>query len=171
MTHVTDTKPWYKYPWVWVLIAIPIISIILSFSMLWTAISHKDAEVDDDWYKKGKAVTQDFARDDYASALTLSANFSIEANNAIISMVSPYNLDQNTLPATLTLAFSHPTDAKRDLTLTLQKQADGRYIGALNQSLSGRYYLTLSSAVWRLKDSVFLPLATPLTIQPEPIKS
>ncbi len=171
MTTLPPEKPWYKHPWVWVLILIPIVSVILSFSMLFTAISNKDAEVQDDWYKKGKAVAQDFARDDYATALTITGDLTLTDKKAQINVQSKYNLDDKARPATLLLEFSHPTDDKRDFSVTLQKQADGTYAGTISKVLTGRYYITISTPVWRLKDMIFLPLTKTLTIQPEAIKS
>jgi hypothetical protein len=171
MATLPPEKPWYKHPWVWALITIPVVSVILSFSMLWTAITYKDAEVQDDWYKQGKAVAQDFARDEYASALTITADIALMDKQVRINVQSKYKLDDKALPATLSLAFSHPTDDKRDLALTLKKQADGAYVGTIDKALTGRYYVTISTPVWRLKDMIFLPLTKTLTIQPEPIKS
>lgn len=163
-------KPWYKHPWVWFLIIIPVISLILSFSMLWVAIKNKDSEVTDDWYTKGKAVSQDFHRDNYATALTISADLSLSDKLAKVVVNSKYKLDDKALPASLTLDFSHPTDSKKDLTLLLQKQADGSYQAAIDKPLDGRYYVTLSTAEWRLKDMLFLPLPQSKTLNPEPIK-
>ena len=70
-----DAKPWFHNPWVWFLILIPTTSICLSFTMLWVAVTNKDPEVQDDWYKDKKAVRQDFARDEYASALSIQAQY------------------------------------------------------------------------------------------------
>ena len=170
MSSTTDVKPWYKHPWVWVLITIPIVSLILSFSMLYVAMSNKDSEVTDDWYTKGKAVNQDFARDNYASALTISADLTLTSQQATVRVNSSYALDDKALPASLSLEFSHPTDAKRDLTLKLLKQADGSYQAAVSAPLSGRYYVTLSNSAWRLKDMIFLPLNETYTLHPEPLK-
>lgn len=166
-----DAKPWFHNPWVWFLILIPFTSVCLSFTMLWVAVTNKDPEVQDDWYKDKKAVRQDFARDEYASALSIQAQYAHTGKAVKFVINSSYNLDSNALPATLTLAFSHPTDSKRDLSTVLQKQADGSYTTTLDRELTGRYYLTLSNTVWRLKDMVFLPLSEAITIKPEPIKS
>ncbi len=166
-----DAKPWFHNPWVWFLILIPFTSVCLSFTMLWVAVTNKDPEVQDDWYKDKKAVRQDFARDEYASALSIQAQYSHTGKAVKFVINSTYNLDSNALPATLTLAFSHPTDSKRDLSTVLQKQDDGSYTTTLDRELTGRYYLTLSNTVWRLKDMVFLPFSEPITIKPEPIKS
>ncbi len=169
--HKPDAKPWYHNPWVWFLILIPFTSVCLSFTMLYTAITNKDPEVQDDWYKDKKAIRQDFAKDEYASALSIEAQITQTGQHLKVVINSKYNLDNNALPATLQLAFSHPTDSKRDLATVLQKQVDGSYTTDLKQNLSGRYYITVSTHVWRLKDMIFLPLSESIILNPEPIKS
>jgi hypothetical protein len=37
-----QTRPWYREPWPWVLIAIPLLTVIASFVTLWLALSHPD---------------------------------------------------------------------------------------------------------------------------------
>ena len=56
MTDTVDNKPWYKHPWLWFLIAIPVVSVTLSFTMLFVALNHKDSEVEGDWRKNKKAI-------------------------------------------------------------------------------------------------------------------
>ncbi len=44
LTHLDglDTRPWYKEPWPWVLIAIPLLTIIASGYTFYLALSHPD---------------------------------------------------------------------------------------------------------------------------------
>lgn len=163
-------KPWYKHPWLWFVIIIPVVALILSFSMLYVAITQGDSEVTDDWYRKGKAIRQDLHRDNYASALTISADLSQSGKLVKVAVISQYKLDDKALPAALTLDFSHPTDSKKDLNLVLPKQPDGSYQGDAGKLLDGRYYITLSTTEWRLKDMVFFPLERHHTLNPGPVK-
>lgn len=49
-------RPWYREPWPWVLIAIPLLTIIASIFTFWLAISHPDYLVlDEQEYGKIKA--------------------------------------------------------------------------------------------------------------------
>ncbi len=43
-THIDglDTRPWYKEPWPWVLLAIPLLTIIASGYTFYLALSHPD---------------------------------------------------------------------------------------------------------------------------------
>lgn len=40
-----DDKPWYKQFWPWFIIALPLTSVVASFTVLWLAISNPDHEV------------------------------------------------------------------------------------------------------------------------------
>jgi hypothetical protein len=44
LTHIDglDTRPWYKEPWPWVIIAIPLLTIIASGYTFYLAVSHPD---------------------------------------------------------------------------------------------------------------------------------
>lgn len=166
MHQTTDTKPWYKHPWLWVLIMIPLISVMLSFTMLWVAITHKDAEVEGDWHKSRKAVKEDVSRDHYASALTITAQLNLTGQVLSVIVTSPYDLDKQARPATLNVNFSHPTHQAKDVHVVLTQQSDGSYNTTLSQPVTGRYYVDVNTSVWRLKSMLELPLNTAHTLQP-----
>jgi hypothetical protein len=44
----TQTKPWYRYPWPWVAIAIPGAAVIMGFITLYLALSNPDYVVVED---------------------------------------------------------------------------------------------------------------------------
>jgi hypothetical protein len=39
---VAGIRPWYREPWPWVLIAIPLLTVIASAITFWLAVSHPD---------------------------------------------------------------------------------------------------------------------------------
>jgi len=41
-TTPTDIRPWYREPWPWVLIAIPLLTVIASAITFWLAVSRPD---------------------------------------------------------------------------------------------------------------------------------
>lgn len=41
-------RPWYREPWPWVLIGIPVLTVVASGITLWLALSHPDHIVVDD---------------------------------------------------------------------------------------------------------------------------
>jgi hypothetical protein len=51
-----DFRPWYREPWPWVLIAIPVLTIVACGVTLWLALANPDyLVVDDDQYQAVKA--------------------------------------------------------------------------------------------------------------------
>jgi len=40
--RVEQARPWYREPWPWVLIAIPLLTVVASAATLWLALSHPD---------------------------------------------------------------------------------------------------------------------------------
>lgn len=166
MTDTVENKPWYKHPWLWFVIAIPVVSLILSFTMLFTALTHKDSEVEGDWRKNKKAVQENFHRETYASALSIDAIVTINNQQITVQISSPHNLDTEALPKQLNLVFAHPTHENKDLRLVLNQQANGQYQTTIPQALTGRYYLDINTSVWRLKETIEMPLVAPLTVKP-----
>lgn len=68
--RVTDTKPWWKYGYVWFLIAGPLLVIIAGFITLYLAMSRPDPVVDDNYYQHGIEInkTLNAERDSMAPA-------------------------------------------------------------------------------------------------------
>lgn len=65
-----DTKPWWKYGYVWFLISGPLLVVIAGFITLYLAISRPDPVVDEQYYQHGIEInkTLDAQRDSMAPA-------------------------------------------------------------------------------------------------------
>lgn len=158
--------PWYTHPWVWFIIIVPVASVALSFTMLYVAVSNKDSDVRDDWYKDKKAIRQDFRRDDLAASLQLQSEIAIQGQQVTVKLLSAGMLPQSATPATLNLLLSHPTDEKKDIRLVLKQGATAtEYSAVFAAPPSGRFYVELGCPVWRLKDMAEFP-QTALTLKP-----
>jgi uncharacterized protein len=53
-----DTKPWWKYGYVWYIIAGPFLVVIAAFITLYLAITRPDPVTDDDYYRKGIEINK-----------------------------------------------------------------------------------------------------------------
>lgn len=166
--NTTRSAPWYKHPWVWFIIIVPVFSVALSFWLLYTAIVNKDPDVRDDWYKDKRAINQDLSRDSLAMSLNLQADLTSQGQTVNIAITSPGPLPEGILPPALNLVLSHPTAQERDIHAVLARTPDGRYAGSLPSLPEGRYYLELGSKQWRLKETVSFP-AERITLQPKPL--
>jgi hypothetical protein len=112
--------------------------------------------VRDDWYKEGKAINQNIARDQTATQIGQEADIRIDdlTGEIQVALAKPGKTTQ------LQLLISHPTQAEQDETLILQQRNDGTYHGALTHALKGRYYIELGSAEWRLLGDKEFPLTS-----------
>lgn len=52
-----DTKPWWNFGYVWLIIAGPLLVVIASFITLYLAISRPDVVIDD-YYRKGIEINK-----------------------------------------------------------------------------------------------------------------
>jgi hypothetical protein len=68
--EILDTKPWWKFGHVWLIIAGPLLVVIASFITLYVAITRPDPVTDNDYYRKGIEInkTLDEQRDSLAPA-------------------------------------------------------------------------------------------------------
>lgn len=65
-----DTKPWWNFGYVWLVISGPLVVVMASFITLFLAINRPDPVIDD-YYRKGMEInkTLNAPRDDMAPAL------------------------------------------------------------------------------------------------------
>ncbi len=123
--------PWYKYKFVWMIIAIPAASVIAGINMIYLATTTDDGLVVDDYYKEGIAINQRLERDQHAAELGLSASLSIEQTGDLIRL----NLNKGQLtqhPESPTLHLQHVTQAEQAPVPQLIPHSGGLCIGDLN---------------------------------------
>ncbi|MDZ7826539.1 MAG: FixH family protein [Gammaproteobacteria bacterium] len=64
--------PWYGHPWVWLLIAIPGLSVVGGIAMIVLATGSPNDLVRDDYYKAGLAIDQDLSEEQRAADLGIT---------------------------------------------------------------------------------------------------
>lgn len=141
-------KPWYRQFWPWFIMALPASAVVAGLATVAIAVKYQDSVVRDDWYKEGKAINQDFARDDRARTLGLSADVRIDDLTGELRL----QLRQSgaaSQPERLTLYFQHPTQASADQSLILARRG-ADYVGQLPHALKGRFHVELGAPEWRL---------------------
>jgi len=141
------TKPWYREPFVWLLITFPLLSVIGGFTLLTLAIRSDDGLVVDDYYRRGKMINRELRRDSMAAQYRLGADLRLELGDRLELRVT--GRPPQGWPATLELKVLHATRAGHDRHLTLVRSAQG-YRGNLAALVPGRWYLELSAPDWRL---------------------
>lgn len=162
---MSDTRRWYREPWVWLLISLPMTAVIASMVTIYLAVSTSDGLVVDDYYKRGKAINVDLARDAAAARHELRADIDLDMRNNHVQLLLQGNIEP--LPETLTLSLLHPTQAGYDQLLSLQHAGDGVYSGAIDEVGRGNWYLQLETVEWRLSGSMQMPHTGKIVLLPQ----
>jgi len=144
----TKSQVWYREPWPWFLIFLPMTAVVASIITIWLAVKSDDGLVTDDYYKEGLAINQTLDRDLAAQALDLRAELSMEGQTLSVKLGGKIAA----LPETLNLTLAHPTQSGRDQKITLRQTAPGLYSASLENPSSGRWHVLLEplEADWRL---------------------
>jgi len=125
-SHQIST-PWYKIPVVWLMIGIPVSSIILGLSLVVIAFTNADDVVADDWYKQGRSVNRDLDSEAIAQRFGLAVSFELNEKDTRAELTAKTAI---AWPERLQLALRHPTFAKEDKVLVLEHKGEGIYSGA-----------------------------------------
>jgi len=150
-----QSKPWHRYPLVWMMLAIPFSAVIMGVVMIWLAVDTDDGLVADDYYKQGLEINRVIERDKKAAELGLSAIIEFDNSARIIRI----QFDKGSLeffPKSLPLQLQHATRENSDIAVLLDHGMDNQYIGHVKQSISeGIWYFEISGqgegdAEWKL---------------------
>ena len=147
--------PWYREPYVWLVILFPAMAVVAGFITLRLAIVSDDGLVIDDYYKAGLHINRVLDRDRRAEALGLKANVQINRDSKAIRVLFS-SRDGVKLPDELKMRLMHATRAGFDRTVTLKRAADGSYRAAMPPMALGHWYAQIEYADWRVLDSFFL---------------
>jgi hypothetical protein len=158
----TATKPWYREPWPWLLMAGPAIVIVAGIVTAWLAVTSSDGLVTEDYYKQGLAAGETLARSRHAEALGLQAGLRLTAEGVQVRLNGN---GQVPMPDALTVMLSHPTRAGLDQQSRLRRDGEV-YAGAMHLPASGHWLILIEdeARTWRLMGSVMLPAATETVI-------
>ena len=145
---MSQSAPWYKSKWPWLLMVAPALAVIGGVAMLMLALASNDGLVADDYYKRGLAINQTLSRDRAAAAGHYRARIMFSpALDRVRVMVSG-----DKAPGALTLRLTHPTRVGQDRIVALAAGAGGVYEGSLEPVGAGRWGVALedNAGAWRL---------------------
>ena len=134
--------PWYKHPWVWLIISFPLMAVVMGLTTVYFAVNDKDTLVRDNYYKYGRGINRELGLETRAKELEIKAEVTLDNQTGVVMVNASAN---EGLPETLQLIILHPTQDEKDQDLTLRKMEDGRYTATVNAPLKGRYHLQLKS--------------------------
>lgn len=156
------TVRWYREPWVWLLILFPASAVIGGMITIYLAVTTSTGLVVDDYYKRGKAINRDLARDEVAVQYGLTATLTLDMQENRVQLVLGSN--SGLQPAEIRLSVLHPTQPGRDQLVRLTPVAVTTYRGGLQALTDGHWYLQLEADDWRLSGRMTVPLAEPVIL-------
>jgi len=148
-------RPWFREPWVWLIIALPASAVLGGIVTIWIAVESDDGLVQDDYYKHGMEINRTLDRDKAAIRYNLVADVKISEpqNNIQISLDAN---DQFISPSSIKLSFLHPTIKGHDQILVFRSTGENIYAGLMPSLIQGNWYLQIEADDWRLLESVFI---------------
>lgn len=144
-----SSRSWYRYPFVWLLVALPASAVIGGILTFWIAARTDDGLVADDYYKKGKEINQDLHRDNAAADLGLEAQVMLGADQQNLRVIFNQAVD-----GPVTIQLMHPTRAGLDQTIVLAPQGPQFRVATLPRTLTQPNWLVEISDTggkWRLR--------------------
>ncbi|MFT4940031.1 MAG: hypothetical protein ACI88A_003082 [Paraglaciecola sp.] len=162
--HPTPQKVWYKQFWPWFLIALPVISMIVSLNMLRFALNGEDSLVVDEYYKQGKAININLQKIEMAKKLNIKAQMRINDNSVELHFTD----GKPGSAAALNLVFYHATQKHKDTTFTLIKDASETYRALIDTDLTGKWQVSLQphDELWKIQQTISLPQKQSITFIP-----
>ncbi|WP_299732986.1 FixH family protein [uncultured Endozoicomonas sp.] len=182
---MTDLKepftPWYREPWAWYIVGILLVTFVWGSFQVYTAFTHKDSVVIDDYYKNGKSINQDMTRIHNASDLHIEGILTID--DLIGEVRVKLTGDTEQWPGQLSMSFLSPVFKDKDKRILLNRSFGAGsdtgthvYVGQLKALVSGRYYLQLETldelipevgyeTGWKITQEARVTPGTPLALK------
>lgn len=148
-----DKTPWFKNPYVWLVISLPLSAVIAGIITIRLAVVSDDGLVADDYYKQGLGINRVLEKDNRAEALALTArlNLDYEANEARIMLLG--NADFMA-PESVEVKFLNATRKGLDQELNMAMVADNLYSGPLPELPVGQWYVQIEADDWRVLETL-----------------
>lgn len=155
MNKDNQIDTWYREPYVWLLITIPLVAVIGGIYTARLAVESNDGMVVDDYYKKGLEINRVLERDEAAEKLGIQANIQLSQEQNAFRLFLTGNAGF-TAPDKIDIRFMYATRSGFDKHLSLAKQNNSFYQGRLQQLRRGRWYVQIEAANWRILKSILI---------------
>lgn len=162
---VPPTVPWYRQPFVWLLILFPSLAVVGGIITIFLAVSSDDGLVVDDYYKHGKEINRTLERDNAAALYGIEAGIRLDPKTGALTVQLNEVVPEQ--GQTLVLRLLHPTVANRDVELTLEPLGQHLWTAQLEEVPQGPRYVHLETDKWRLTATASLPDDFPLALRAE----
>jgi hypothetical protein len=179
MSEVVEQKPWHQHRMLWLVIGIPLWSVVAGIIFISLALSDANDVVKDNYYKEGLAINQSFAQDAAAKALNLKALVEVKDQTRLVVKL------ENGFGPFIRLSLYHNADSDFDMHGAMAQirtdETGSWYQFQLPEYVTGRWFIELtgtdsdstvadagpeSRQAWRLHKRLDFPLASTAVLTP-----
>jgi uncharacterized protein len=136
-----DAGRWYREPWPWLLAAGPFIVVVASLTSAWIAVKTDDGVVAQDYYKQGLLINQRLKNAVPDRQRSLGAIITVGTGGDVRARV----VGLASSPPSIRLKLVRALAGSAPQIVTLDRAADGDYVGVLQQGTPGRWIVTLET--------------------------
>jgi hypothetical protein len=169
MPAISDKKPWYKQPLVWLVIFFPATAVVGGISLLIVSINIDDGVVVDDYYKRGKEINLVLTRDRKAQELGIRGVSVYSAENKRFSATLASTKGISFQGMDVRLDLYHATRGGMDISAPLPLTDEtGLYQTVLDRELAqGPWNVQIGNDDWRIHGRIHIPndYTSPMTPQ------
>jgi hypothetical protein len=134
-------------PVFWIVWLLPACAVVAGFVTLAIALRGADRALPASYHWEGEHLDQDFARQRLAAAHGVEADLAWQAGECRATV--RHAPDD---PATLSLMFTHSSDAGLDRVVLLRRVEAGVYTGACAPLPAGRWRVALDGGAWAIRE-------------------
>jgi uncharacterized protein len=149
--------PWYKEPYVWMLILFPMLAVIGGIVTTILAVQSDDGLVVDDYYKQGLEINRTLERDKVALDYNLDADIQLDQKLEEVSITMSSVLGF-VYPKNLSVTFLHATRSGLDKEVNMLLTQENIYRGNLSVLAAGKWYVHIQYDNWRLIKTITVDL-------------
>lgn len=148
--------PWYREPYVWLLITFPLAAVIGGIITIMLAVQSDDGLVVDDYYKKGLEINRTLERDRQAKllGLDLSIQYGTDLPEVRVFLIAGNKFEY---PESLQLSFLNASRDGMDQKLEFKKNPDNSYTAANPGLARGKWHVLVEQDDWRLLEVLQVP--------------
>lgn len=149
MSKQHSPRPWYREPYVWLIVTFPMVAILAGTVTIYLAIKSDDGLVKDDYYKEGLQINMVLKRDraavEYGMAAVLLFNHEAGMVRVKLESKKPYEY-----PEQVNFKLLHTTRSGYDQILKLDKVGPQFYQGKIQGLPAGTWNVQVETQEWRL---------------------
>jgi hypothetical protein len=144
----TSSRP---IPALWVIVGVPLATIVASAITVWLAISGAEPELPAYYHSEGLELDADLARARRAAELGMRAELAVSTDGAA-AVALRFDSPAVRAPDEIELRLTHATLADRDRTWRLRRSSDGLYRGRTAALGDGPWLVQIDAGDdWRLR--------------------